>query len=157
MLLISLDCSTLPLIRTLKSWVLSKKVSNIIFWVFGMIWLYPGLLGHWRTLYPLSQWLQDNINKTVNKKVALKSHPLYQQKILEAKCFDSPPRDNFCPHWNSFLTEHNTTEQYTAYNVLNLLARLYTSIFNFTQTKLRNTSQICKPLTNFHISLGLHV
>ena len=34
--LFSLDCSTLPLIRTLYCWVLSKEVSSIIFKVFGM-------------------------------------------------------------------------------------------------------------------------
>ena len=35
-LLFSLDCSTLPLIRTLYFWVLSKDVSSTIFKVFGM-------------------------------------------------------------------------------------------------------------------------
>ena len=32
----SLDCSSLALILTLKSWVLSKAASCILFWVFGM-------------------------------------------------------------------------------------------------------------------------
>ena len=43
-LTISLDCSTLPLIRTLYYWVLSKEVSSTIFKVFGMtqIELNPG-------------------------------------------------------------------------------------------------------------------
>ena len=35
-LLLSLDSSTLPLIRTLYCWVLSKVVSITIFWVFAM-------------------------------------------------------------------------------------------------------------------------
>ena len=35
-LLLSLDCSTLPLILTLYCWVLSKEASITIFWVFGM-------------------------------------------------------------------------------------------------------------------------
>ena len=35
-LLISMDCSTLPLIRTLFCWVLSKEVSSTIFKAFGM-------------------------------------------------------------------------------------------------------------------------
>ena len=35
-LLLSLDCSTLPLICTLYCWVLSKEVSSTIFKVFGM-------------------------------------------------------------------------------------------------------------------------
>ena len=35
-LLHSLDCPTLPLILTLWYWLLSKAVSSIIFWVFGM-------------------------------------------------------------------------------------------------------------------------
>ena len=40
-LLLSLDCATLPLIRTLYCWVLSKEVSSIIFKVFGM--MQPGI------------------------------------------------------------------------------------------------------------------
>ena len=36
-LLLSLDCSTLPLIHTLYCWVLSKEVSSSIFKVFGMM------------------------------------------------------------------------------------------------------------------------
>ena len=35
-LLLSRDCSTLPLIRTSWYWVLRKKASSSIFWVFGM-------------------------------------------------------------------------------------------------------------------------
>ena len=35
-LILSLDCSTLPLIRTLYCWVLSNEVSSTIFKVFGM-------------------------------------------------------------------------------------------------------------------------
>ena len=35
-LLLSQDCSALPLIRTLYCWVLSKEVSSTIFKVFGM-------------------------------------------------------------------------------------------------------------------------
>ena len=48
-LLLSQDFSTLPLIRTLKFWVLSKEASSTIFKVFGMT--RPGIEpGHWRTL-----------------------------------------------------------------------------------------------------------
>ena len=36
-LFLSLDCSTLPLIRTLYCWVLSKEASSTIFKVFGMM------------------------------------------------------------------------------------------------------------------------
>ena len=39
--LLSLYCSTLPLIHTLYSWMLSKEVSSTIFKVFGMTW--PGI------------------------------------------------------------------------------------------------------------------
>ena len=56
-LLLSLDCSTLPLIRTLYCWVLSKEVSSTIFTVF--VWddlrLNPSLTDHWQTLHPLGQ------------------------------------------------------------------------------------------------------
>ena len=40
-LLLSLDCSILPLILTLYYWMLSKATSSTIFWVFGMTW--PGI------------------------------------------------------------------------------------------------------------------
>ena len=40
-LLLSLDCSILPLIHTLYCWVLSKEVSSTILKVFGMTW--PGI------------------------------------------------------------------------------------------------------------------
>ena len=57
-LLLSLDCSTLPLIRTLYCRVLSKEVSSTIFK--SLVWrglgLNLGLPDLWRTLYPLSQW-----------------------------------------------------------------------------------------------------
>ena len=52
----SLDCSTLPLILTLKCWVLSKAASSTIFE--SLVWLdlglNPGLPDHWRTLYSLA-------------------------------------------------------------------------------------------------------
>ena len=55
--LLSLYCSTLPLIRTLYCWVLRKEVSSAIW---SLVWhdlgLNPGLPDHWRTLYPLGQW-----------------------------------------------------------------------------------------------------
>ena len=55
MLLLSLDCSTLPLIRTLYCWVLSKEVSSTIFK--SLVWrdlgLNPGLPDHWRTFIQL--------------------------------------------------------------------------------------------------------
>ena len=48
---ISMYCPTLPLIRTLKFWVLIKAASSTIF--FGLwyddLWFNPGLPGHWRT------------------------------------------------------------------------------------------------------------
>ena len=57
-LLLSLDCSTLLLIRTLYCWVVSKEVSSTIFE--SLVWrdlgLNPNLPDHWRTLYPLDQW-----------------------------------------------------------------------------------------------------
>ena len=40
-ILLSLDCSTLPLIHTLYCWVLSKEVSSTSFKVFGM--MQPGI------------------------------------------------------------------------------------------------------------------
>ena len=54
-LLLSLDCFTLPLILTLYSWVLSNVASNTIFWVCGMI--EPKSLGpmaNTQTLMPMS-------------------------------------------------------------------------------------------------------
>ena len=60
-LLLSLDCSTLPLIRTLYCRVLSKEVSNTIFKVFGMTqpgiepWS-PGPLVNILPTRPMSKW-----------------------------------------------------------------------------------------------------
>ena len=51
--LLSLDCSTLHLIRTLYSWVLSKEVSSTIFKVLGMMW--PGIES--RSPWPLANTL----------------------------------------------------------------------------------------------------
>ena len=57
-LLISLDCSTLPLILTVECWVLSKEASSTIFWIFGMTGpgiepRSPGPLAITRTILPL--------------------------------------------------------------------------------------------------------
>ena len=58
-LLLSLDCSTLTLIRTLYCWVLSKEVSSTIFKVFGMTrpgiepWS-PGLLANTKRTQTMS-------------------------------------------------------------------------------------------------------
>ena len=52
-LLFSLDCSTLPLMRTLYCWVLSKDVSSTVFKVFGMT--RPGI--ELRSLWPLANTL----------------------------------------------------------------------------------------------------
>ena len=51
--LLSQDCSTLPLIRTLYCWVLSKEVSSTIFKAFGMT--RPGIEP--RSLGPLANTL----------------------------------------------------------------------------------------------------
>ena len=59
MLLLSLDCFILPLIRTLYCRVLSKVASSTFFFE-SLIWLdlklNPGLQGHWLTLKPLCQF-----------------------------------------------------------------------------------------------------
>ena len=70
----SLDCSTLPLIRTL---VLSKDVSSTLFG--PLVWLNlgsnRGLSAHWRTLYPLGQWevlfnqLQGGVKGSIHTKL----------------------------------------------------------------------------------------
>ena len=71
-LLLSLDSSTLSLIRTLYCWVLSKEVSSTIFK--SLVWrdlgLNPSLPDHWRTVYPLVEcfryalkWEQTMENK----------------------------------------------------------------------------------------------
>ena len=61
-LLLSLDCSTLPLIHTLCCWVLSKEVSSTIFKVFGMTRpgtepRSPGPLANTLPTWPISQFL----------------------------------------------------------------------------------------------------
>ena len=60
-LLLSLGCSTLPLIYTLYRWVLSKAVSSSIFKVFGMtrLGIEPRSPGPWANTLPtrLMSWL----------------------------------------------------------------------------------------------------
>ena len=60
--ILSLDYSTLPLIRTLYCWVLSKKVSSTIFKVFGITWpgiepRSPGSLANTLLTRPMRKWL----------------------------------------------------------------------------------------------------
>ena len=60
-LLLSQNCRSLPLIRTLYCWVLSKEISNTILKIFGMTrpGIEPRSPGPWantRPLYPHSQW-----------------------------------------------------------------------------------------------------
>ena len=61
-LLISMDCSTLPLIRTLYCWVSSKEVSSTILKIFGMT--RPGIeprsagrLANDLPTWPMSQYI----------------------------------------------------------------------------------------------------
>ena len=61
-LLLSLDCSTLPLICTLYCWVLSKEISSTIFKVFGMT--RPGI-------EPRSPGPLANSQRTIYKQVWL--------------------------------------------------------------------------------------
>ena len=67
-LLLSLDCSTLPSIRTLYCWVWTRRY-QVPFWK-SLVWrdlgLNPGLPDHWRTLFPLSQWVAARINSWVS-------------------------------------------------------------------------------------------
>ena len=67
-LLLSLDCSTLPLISTLYCWVLNKEVSSTIFKVFGMTW--PGIeprssgpLGNTLPTKPMSRMCENYLYK----------------------------------------------------------------------------------------------
>ena len=73
-LLLSQDCSTLPLIRTLYCWVLSKEVSSTIFKVFGMTW--PGIES--RSPGPLA-----NIQPTRPMRMIL----FIVKLLLNVKCF----------------------------------------------------------------------
>ena len=65
-LLLSLDCSALPLIRTLYCWVLSKEVSSTILKVFGMSWpgIEPKSPGPLANTLPTSQWEVQSVYST---------------------------------------------------------------------------------------------
>ena len=68
--LLSLDCSTLPLIYTLYRWVLSKDVSSTIFKVFGMT--RPGIENrHPRPLANTTHWA----NEPVKLSTIVESYP----------------------------------------------------------------------------------
>ena len=71
-LLLSLDCSTLLLICTLKWWVFSKEASSTIFWVFSMIQpgiepRSPRLLVNTLTIIPMFVFIGDREVKNIYK------------------------------------------------------------------------------------------
>ena len=78
--ILSLDCSTLPLRRTL-CWVLSKEVSNSIFWVFGMS--RPGI--ELRSLGPLANSLP--ITPTGLKQVLMFQVRVNQEVMIMKRYF----------------------------------------------------------------------
>ena len=83
-----MDCSTLPLIRTLYCWVLSKKVSITIFKVFGMMRpgiepRSPGPLANTLPTRPMSRYGQRKARK---KKTRLTTkNNLRREKKIEGR------------------------------------------------------------------------
>ena len=85
-LLLSLDCSTLPLIYTLYCWLLSKEVSSTIFKVFGM--MSPGIEP--RFPGPLVNTLPTCPMSRFEPKIVLSSKSIlnmFFSKNLAATCF----------------------------------------------------------------------
>ena len=82
--LLSLDCSTLPLIRTLWCWMLSKEVSSTVFKVFSMT--QPGTKP--RSPGPLSNTLPTRPKWLLNRISSLKPYNCLQtisiwRKLIE--------------------------------------------------------------------------
>ena len=112
-LLLSLDCSTLPLIRTLKCRVLSKEVSSTIFFK-SLVWLdlglKPDLPDHWRTLYLVSLfkdiWPEPNLYqmRTGVKPKSLKINRIGPsvKKTLKKQWYKKCPKQSFhlTPKWD---------------------------------------------------------
>ena len=75
-LLLSLDCSTLPLMHTLYCWMLSKEVSSTIFKVFGMMrpGTEPRSPGPLTNTLPTSQWAGCVLTKKVPSPLKVASH-----------------------------------------------------------------------------------
>ena len=84
-LLLSLDCSTLPLIHTLYYWVISKEVSSTIFKVFGMMRLgiEPRSLKQLTTTLPtkLMIW-NENMNRTFWKNALQEILTVFKNKFM---------------------------------------------------------------------------
>ena len=79
-LLLFLDCSTLPLIPTLYCWVLSKEAASIIFWAFGMT--LPGI-------EPSSPGSLVNTGATIITCLSLIVLHRWQFKMWEVFLYDS--------------------------------------------------------------------
>ena len=89
-LLLSHDCSTLPLIHTLYCWVLSKEVTSTIFKVFGMMRpgiepRSPGPLAN--TLPPRSMCIINVINKQTSHNLTLVDRKKQRQTDRWFGCF----------------------------------------------------------------------
>ena len=94
MLLLSLDCSTLPLICTLYCWVLSKEVSSTIFEVFGMTRpgiepRSPGPLANTLLTRPMSR-VRPNTRFRLRLLCLMACQPLWAI-VLECKFGHTPP------------------------------------------------------------------
>ena len=81
-LLLSLNCSTLPLICTLYCWVLSKEVSSTIFKVFDMT--RPGIEP--RSPGPLAKILLTNLHIIIRFQVFLSNDNNFNQIYLSHWC-----------------------------------------------------------------------
>ena len=105
-LLLSLDCSTLPLIRTLYGWVLSKEVLSIIFKVFGIT--QPGTES--RSPGPMVNTLPTKTNESVQYIYIIFRKVSREIKIILQTCAIQPWRKpkyfkrNYSFLWKQFLT-----------------------------------------------------
>ena len=99
-LLLSLDCSTLPLIRTLYCWVLSKGVSSTIFKVFGITRpgiepRSPGLLAN--TLLTRPEYWEESWRIEVTS-----CHSNSGEKPSANVCVKNSPKSNNS-YWKHFV------------------------------------------------------
>ena len=94
--LLSLDCSTLPSIRTLYCWVLSKEVSSIIFKVFGITQpgiepRSPGPLGNTLPTRPIFGLMSREFANGLGDQVSIPGWviPKTQKMVLDSTFFST--------------------------------------------------------------------
>ena len=121
-LLLSLDCSTLPLIPSLYWWVLSKEASSTLFWVFGMT--QPGSLVNTLTVMPMSSIITSTKVRQVNNTTKFYQQNLFTNHIYLIYTY----KKDLALNNLKWLICHKTKPNWTKPNQFTCLQIVYTYI-----------------------------